>query len=68
MTLNSQYLEMKSNKYTVEEYLQLEIDTSIKHEFHDGKVYALAGGSINHGLLCGNIYSEYQQQWLQNVE
>ena len=30
-------------------------------EYHDGKVYALAGGTLNHALLCGNIYTEIRR-------
>jgi Uma2 family endonuclease len=47
---------------TVAEYIQHEIDTNQKYEYHDGKIYALAGGSINHGLLCGNIYAEIRNE------
>ncbi|MEO1624834.1 MAG: Uma2 family endonuclease, partial [Bacteroidota bacterium] len=30
--------------------------------YHDGYIYSLAGGTINHGLLCGNIYSELRNK------
>ena len=56
---------MKVHKFpyvTVEEYIQQEIETNTKHEYHDGKIYALAGGTLNHGLLCGNVYSEIRNQ------
>lgn len=48
----------KLNKVTVREYLQLELDSQTRYEFHDGYIYALAGGSLNHGLICGNIFGE----------
>lgn len=48
----------KIPRYTIAEYISLEKEANTKYEYHDGKVFALAGGSINHGLLCGNIYSE----------
>ncbi len=48
----------KLPRLSVEEYVQQEIDTNIKYEYHDGKIYALAGGTLNHGLICGNVYSE----------
>lgn len=56
---------MKAHKLpyiTVEEYIKKETETKINHEYHDGKVYALAGGTLNHGLLCGNVYSEIRNQ------
>ena len=43
---------------TIEEYIQQEQESGVKYEYHNGRIFALAGGSINHGLLCGNIYSE----------
>jgi Uma2 family endonuclease len=52
---------MKAHKlpvYSIEEYKQIEKDNNVKYEYHNGEIFALAGGSINHGLLCGNIYSE----------
>lgn len=55
----------KFSKMTVEEYINHEIETSQKHEFHDGLIYALAGGSLEHALLIGNIYSELRNSLKQ---
>lgn len=52
----------KSQIFTVEAYLKQEIATNTKHEFHDGKIYALAGGTVNHGKISGNIYNELRNQ------
>lgn len=48
----------KVSELTVAEYLKQEEETASKYEFHNGKIYALAGGTLNHTILCGNIYSE----------
>lgn len=48
----------KLPKLTVEEYIKHENETGQKYEFHNGEIYALAGGSLEHALLIGNIYSE----------
>ncbi|MEQ9439062.1 MAG: Uma2 family endonuclease [Cyclobacteriaceae bacterium] len=51
---------MKANlvrEYTIEEYSQIEEETGIKHEYHQGEVYAMSGGTIAHGMLCGNSYA-----------
>ncbi len=56
---------MKAHKVpyiTVEEYIKQEIESNTKYEYHDGKIYALAGGTLNHGLLCGNVYSEIRNK------
>ncbi len=39
-------------------YFQLEKQSDIRHEFVDGYVYAMVGGSLNHGTLIGNIAGE----------
>ena len=52
---------MKANKLprlTVEEYIQQEVESNSKYEYHNGKIFAHAGGTLNHGLICGNVYSE----------
>jgi len=43
---------------SVEEYLRQEIETDTKYEYHDGKIYSLAGGTLNHGIISGNIHSD----------
>ncbi len=46
------------SKFTVKEYIEHERENGIKYEYHDGEIFAMAGGTYNHGLLCANIYSE----------
>src|SRR3954447_19076077 len=43
--------------WTVEEYLVLERYSAVKHEYHGGYVYALAGGSQAHSQIAGNVYA-----------
>ena len=40
-----------------DEYLAAEADSPVKHEYHDGEVYAMAGASEEHNLIAGNIYT-----------
>jgi Uma2 family endonuclease len=37
------------------EYLAIEAESTIKHEFWGGQVWALAGGSRRHGAIAANI-------------
>ncbi len=39
----------------VEEYLELEENSLVKHEYIDGHVYAMAGGTLDHGIIAANI-------------
>ncbi len=48
----------KLSRLTVEEYLSIEEADQKKYEYHDGHIYAMAGGTLNHGLICGNIHGE----------
>lgn len=43
---------------TISEYLALERETETRYEYHNGEVTAMAGGTIAHGLLCGNVFGE----------
>lgn len=40
--------------YSIEEWLRLEKESNTRHEFHDGEVYAMSGGTYNHGTLVDN--------------
>ena len=40
--------------YTYAQYLSLEEGSSVRHEYLDGEIYAMAGGSPDHaGLAAG---------------
>lgn len=41
---------------TEDEYLALEERSEVKHEYYRGDIFAMAGGSINHNRIAGNIY------------
>ncbi len=43
-------------KMTFDEFLEWESRQEQRHEFVNGLVYAMAGGSKNHNLIAGNIY------------
>ena len=44
-------------KISLEQYLELEEKSDVRHEFVDGQMFAMAGASINHNLISGNIYA-----------
>jgi Uma2 family endonuclease len=41
--------------FTAEQYLDLERHSEIRHEFLDGTVYAMSGGSPTHSAICFNL-------------
>ena len=40
-----------------EEFEQFEENSPVKHEYWNGFVVAMAGGTDNHSILCGNIFA-----------
>lgn len=49
-------------RWTVEEYLAYEVETGIKHEYIDGEIYAMSGGSGDHALIMMNCGAELNLQ------
>lgn len=42
---------------TLAEYRRLEETALERHEFHDGKIVAMTGGTLEHSAISGNIYA-----------
>ena len=47
---------------SIEEYNQLEEYTNTRYEYHQGEVFAMAGGSPKHGIIAGNVIGLLQNQ------
>ena len=43
---------MSHHRHTYQEYLAYERDSALKHEFDDGDIIAMAGGSRRHNALA----------------
>ena len=48
----------KSRSVTVEEYLRIENDSSERHEYRDGEILAMGGGTYEHSLITTNVLGE----------
>lgn len=57
----TQMQDEKLAKLTVEEYLKIEEESNVKYEYHDGDIYAMAGGTVNHSRISVNIAGEIRQ-------
>jgi Uma2 family endonuclease len=42
-------------RYTLEEYIRLESDSDDRHEFRDGEIVSMAGGSLEHSCITTNV-------------
>ncbi len=49
-------------RLTEEEYLELERKAEIKSEFHNGQIFAMSGGTLNHSVLAAKIISQLLNQ------
>lgn len=46
-----------SHKLTIEEYIELDKNSEERYEYFDGEVFAMAGGSPEHGIIGGNVFA-----------
>ena len=44
----------KRRRFTIAEYLQMEHASQEKHEFFDGEMLDMAGGTYSHAMIAGN--------------
>lgn len=48
--------------YTVEEYLDMERASEVRHEYLDGQIFEMAGESLAHGRISTNLVAEFRNQ------
>ena len=48
---------LSKNKYSLAEYQQLEEETGVRYEYHDGEVFAMSGASRKHSAIATNVSS-----------
>jgi len=47
-----------TKKITIEEYLELEAKSLSKHDYYNGKIFEMAGGTTTHNQLSGKIITQ----------
>jgi Uma2 family endonuclease len=52
----------RHHQYTYDEYLAFERDANVRHEFFDGEIYAMVGGTPAYAAICVNISSLLRDQ------
>ena len=50
------------HRYTYSDYLALEEGANVRHEFFDGEIYAMAGGTPEHAAICANAIASLSAQ------
>lgn len=59
---------IKEKLYTPEEYLALEKEAEYRSEYIDGLIYQMAGGSLDHARIIGNIDRLFADKIEDNCE
>ena len=52
----------RTRRFSVAEYLALEADSLEKHEYYQGEIFAMAGASIAHNIISGNLLAHLHSQ------
>ena len=50
-------MQTLKKQYTLAEYRTLEEAAEERHEYHDGAIVAMTGGTLEHSAISGNIYA-----------
>lgn len=53
--VNEAAVSYSKRKYTIEEYLEMEMYSEIKHEYFQGEVFAMAGAGLPHNIITSNL-------------
>ncbi|MFM6022833.1 MAG: Uma2 family endonuclease, partial [Dolichospermum sp.] len=49
-------IAQETRYYSPEEYLEFEINSELRHEYIDGLIIPMTGGTPNHNKIAGNFY------------
>lgn len=50
------------HRYSLEEYLALERESEVKHEYWNGEIFAMSGGTLGHDQIMGNAFELLREQ------
>ncbi|ARS40568.1 hypothetical protein CA265_13220 [Sphingobacteriaceae bacterium GW460-11-11-14-LB5] len=54
--VNEPAVAYQKRHYTIEEYLEMEKASTVKHEYFQGEIFAMSGASENHNWIFTNIF------------
>lgn len=55
-------IPIEKRRFTREEYFEQEERALEKHEFHDGEILAMSGGTYEHSLITANLVGEIRNR------
>ena len=54
--VNEPAVAYQKRRYTIEEYLEMEKASTVKHEYFQGEVFAMSGATFNYNLIFSNVF------------
>ncbi len=54
--VNEPAVAYQKRHYTIEEYLEMEKASTVKHEYFQGEIFAMSGAAFNHNLIFSNVF------------
>ena len=62
MLVNEPAVAYGKQKYSVEEYLEMEKAATEKHEYYQGEIFAMAGPKFQHVVIAGNVFGQLKNK------
>ena len=62
MEVNEPAVAYGNQKYTIEEYLEMEKAATEKHEYYQGEIFAMSGPKFQHVQVCTNLLTSLAQK------
>ena len=56
MEVNEPAIAYSKQKYSIDEYLEMESEAIEKHEYYKGEIFAMSGPKVPHNTISGNIF------------
>ncbi len=47
----------EQRSYSLQEYLEIEVESQERNEYIDGQIIPMTGGTPNHNIIAGNFYA-----------
>jgi len=54
----------KLNNISIEQYIAIERENDTRYEYHNGEIFVMAGGTVPHGFIGGNVFGRIQSKLL----
>lgn len=48
----------EKKRYSIEEYLEMEEDSDIKHEYYKGEIFGMPRFKVQHNIIAGNVFGD----------